>query len=56
MDLAIAVPLYLAAEAAAADGIDRLAVGQGARSSHMIGLATARGGVVGFLPADSEIP
>ncbi|MFO8114487.1 MAG: asparagine synthase-related protein [Halorubrum sp.] len=30
MDLAIAVPLYLAAEAAAADGIDRLAVGQGA--------------------------
>ena len=30
MDLAIAVPLYLTAEAAAADGIDRLAVGQGA--------------------------
>ncbi|MFC7323838.1 asparagine synthase C-terminal domain-containing protein [Halorubrum rutilum] len=30
MDLAIAAPLYLAAEAAAADGIDRLAVGQGA--------------------------
>ncbi|OYR39996.1 asparagine synthase C-terminal domain-containing protein [Halorubrum sp. Hd13] len=30
MDLAIAVPLYLAAEAAAADGVDRLAVGQGA--------------------------
>ncbi|WP_200530416.1 asparagine synthase-related protein [Halorubrum sp. LN27] len=30
MDVAIAVPLYLAAEAAAADGIDRLAVGQGA--------------------------
>lgn len=30
MDLAIAVPLYLAAEAAAADGLDRLAVGQGA--------------------------
>ncbi|WP_280587104.1 asparagine synthase-related protein [Halorubrum sp. Boch-26] len=30
MDLAIAVPLYLAAEAAAADGFDRLAVGQGA--------------------------
>ncbi|WP_128905366.1 asparagine synthase C-terminal domain-containing protein [Halorubrum amylolyticum] len=30
MDAAIAVPLYLAAEAAAADGIDRLAVGQGA--------------------------
>ena len=30
MDLAIAVPLYLAAEAAAADGRDRLAVGQGA--------------------------
>ena len=30
MDLAIAVPLYLAGEAAAADGIDRLAVGQGA--------------------------
>ncbi|SMO71530.1 asparagine synthase C-terminal domain-containing protein [Halorubrum cibi] len=30
MDLNIAVPLYLTAEAAAADGIDRLAVGQGA--------------------------
>jgi asparagine synthase (glutamine-hydrolysing) len=30
MDVAIAVPLYLAAEAAASDGIDRLAVGQGA--------------------------
>ncbi|MDZ5812386.1 asparagine synthase-related protein [Halorubrum sp. AD140] len=30
MDVAIAVPLYLVAEAAAADGIDRLAVGQGA--------------------------
>ncbi len=30
MDLAIAVPLYLAAEAAAIDGYDRLAVGQGA--------------------------
>ena len=30
MDLAIAVPLYLTAEAAAADGVDRLAVGQGA--------------------------
>jgi asparagine synthase (glutamine-hydrolysing) len=30
MDLAIAVPLYLAAEAAAADGVARLAVGQGA--------------------------
>ncbi|ELZ37383.1 asparagine synthase [Halorubrum saccharovorum DSM 1137] len=30
MDLAIAVPLYLAAEAAAADGFRRLAVGQGA--------------------------
>jgi len=30
MDVAIAVPLYLAAEAAATDGIDRLAVGQGA--------------------------
>jgi len=30
MDVAIAVPLYLAAEAAAADGFDRLAVGQGA--------------------------
>jgi asparagine synthase (glutamine-hydrolysing) len=30
MDLAIAVPLYLAAEAAAADGIARFAVGQGA--------------------------
>ncbi|PHQ37989.1 asparagine synthase [Halorubrum persicum] len=30
MDVAIAVPLYVAAEAAAADGIDRLAVGQGA--------------------------
>jgi len=30
MDLAIAVPLYLAGEAAAADGLDRLAVGQGA--------------------------
>ena len=30
MDLAIALPLYLTAEAAAADGIDRLAVGQGA--------------------------
>ena len=30
MDLAIAVPLYLTAEAAAADGADRLAVGQGA--------------------------
>ncbi|GAB6878041.1 asparagine synthetase B [Halorubrum gandharaense] len=30
MDLNIAVPLYLAAEAAAADGFDRLAVGQGA--------------------------
>jgi|AntRauMinimDraft_4_1070384.scaffolds.fasta_scaffold00010_90 asparagine synthase (glutamine-hydrolysing) len=30
MDVAIAVPLYLTAEAAAADGADRLAVGQGA--------------------------
>ncbi|WP_144919745.1 asparagine synthase C-terminal domain-containing protein [Halorubrum salsamenti] len=30
MDVAIAVPLYLAAEAAAADGFRRLAVGQGA--------------------------
>ena len=30
MDVAIAVPLYLTAEAAAADGYDRLAVGQGA--------------------------
>ncbi len=30
MDLNIAVPLYLTAEAAAADGADRLAVGQGA--------------------------
>ncbi|EMA61929.1 asparagine synthase C-terminal domain-containing protein [Halorubrum lipolyticum] len=30
MDVAIAVPLYLAAEAAAADGVRRLAVGQGA--------------------------
>ena len=30
MDLAIAVPLYLTAEAAAADGRERLAVGQGA--------------------------
>ncbi|MFD1570767.1 asparagine synthase C-terminal domain-containing protein, partial [Halorubrum laminariae] len=30
MDVAIAVPLYLVAEAAAADGFDRLAVGQGA--------------------------
>ena len=30
MDVAIAVPLYLTAEAAAADGFDRLAVGQGA--------------------------
>ncbi|GAA0511313.1 asparagine synthase (glutamine-hydrolysing) [Halorubrum aquaticum] len=30
MDLNIAVPLYLTAEAAAGDGIDRLAVGQGA--------------------------
>ncbi|WP_418282365.1 asparagine synthase-related protein [Halorubrum sp. DTA98] len=30
MDLNIAVPLYLTAEAAAADGFDRLAVGQGA--------------------------
>ncbi|GAB7010414.1 asparagine synthase C-terminal domain-containing protein [Halorubrum trueperi] len=30
MDVAIAVPLYLAAEAAAADGMERLAVGQGA--------------------------
>ena len=30
MDVAIAVPLYLAAEAAAADGLGRLAVGQGA--------------------------
>lgn len=30
MDLNIAVPLYLTAEAAAADGVDRLAVGQGA--------------------------
>ncbi len=30
MDLAIALPLYLTAEAAAADGVDRLAVGQGA--------------------------
>ena len=30
MDVAIAVPLYLAAEAAAADGARRLAVGQGA--------------------------
>ena len=30
MDVAIAVPLYLAAEAAAADGVGRLAVGQGA--------------------------
>jgi asparagine synthase (glutamine-hydrolysing) len=30
MDLAISVPLYLAAEAAAADGVARLAVGQGA--------------------------
>jgi asparagine synthase (glutamine-hydrolysing) len=30
MDLAIAVPLYLTAKAAAADGADRLAVGQGA--------------------------
>jgi len=29
MDIAIAVPLYLTAEAAAADGADRLAVGQG---------------------------
>ena len=30
MDVAIAVPLFLTAEAAAADGFDRLAVGQGA--------------------------
>ncbi|TKX53101.1 asparagine synthetase B [Halorubrum sp. SP3] len=30
MDVAIAVPLYLTGEAAAADGFDRLAVGQGA--------------------------
>jgi asparagine synthase (glutamine-hydrolysing) len=30
MDVAIAVPLFLTAEAAAADGVDRLAVGQGA--------------------------
>ncbi|WP_423751732.1 asparagine synthase C-terminal domain-containing protein [Salinirarus marinus] len=30
MDVQIALPLYLAAEAAAADGYDRLAVGQGA--------------------------
>jgi asparagine synthase (glutamine-hydrolysing) len=30
MDVAIAVPLFLAAEAAAADGADRLALGQGA--------------------------
>ncbi|OYR56301.1 asparagine synthase C-terminal domain-containing protein [Halorubrum halodurans] len=30
MDLNIAVPLYLTAEAAAADGVDRVAVGQGA--------------------------
>ncbi|MUW15594.1 asparagine synthetase B [Halorubrum sp. CBA1125] len=30
MDVAIAVPLYLVGEAAAADGYDRLAVGQGA--------------------------
>jgi len=30
MDVAIAVPLYLAAEAAAADGAEQLAVGQGA--------------------------
>ncbi|PSQ55896.1 asparagine synthase [Halobacteriales archaeon SW_8_68_21] len=30
MDVAIAVPLYLTAEAVAADGFDRLAVGQGA--------------------------
>ena len=30
MDLAIAVPLYLTAEAAASDGVTRLAVGQGA--------------------------
>ncbi len=30
MDLGIAIPLYLTAEAAAADGFDRLAVGQGA--------------------------
>ncbi|WP_435094410.1 asparagine synthase C-terminal domain-containing protein [Halorubrum sp. N11] len=30
MDIAIAVPLYLVAEAAAADGVGRLAVGQGA--------------------------
>ena len=30
MDVAIAVPLYLTAEAAAADGAERLAVGQGA--------------------------
>ncbi|RAW45204.1 asparagine synthetase B [Halorubrum sp. 48-1-W] len=30
MDLTIAVPLYLTAEAATADGVDRLAVGQGA--------------------------
>ena len=30
MDVAIAVPLFLTAEAAAADGVDRLALGQGA--------------------------
>jgi asparagine synthase (glutamine-hydrolysing) len=30
MDVAIALPLYLAAERAAADGLDRLALGQGA--------------------------
>ncbi len=70
MDLNIAVPLYLTAEAAAADGIDRLAVGQGAdelfggyskvvepASDHRVEADTVRGArdeTVGTLPGQLE--
>ena len=56
MDVGIALPLYLAAEAAAADGVERLALGQGAdelfggyekvvRLDHRVAADTTRGAV-----------
>ncbi|SNR25730.1 asparagine synthase C-terminal domain-containing protein [Halorubrum vacuolatum] len=70
MDLNIAVPLFLVAEAAATDGFDRLAVGQGAdelfggyskvvepASDHRVAADTVRGArdeTVATLPAQLE--